>query len=111
MLSRKHAERITRVKRPPISAMAEFEIRAALTGPSHRPHAAAMSKTVINLKEATELQRLYAQLPQACRRAAAALRTSPPDHKLDGEALARFLEADKKAGDIARQIRKILGDE
>lgn len=91
--------------------MAEFEIQAALTGTSHRPHAAAMSKTVINLKEATELQRLYAQLPQACRRAAAALRTSPPDHKLEGDALARFLEADRKAGDIARQIKKILGDE
>jgi hypothetical protein len=70
-----------------------------------------MSKTVINAQEAAELQRLYAQLPQACRRAAAALRTTPPDHKLDGDALARFLEADRKAGDIARQIRRILGDE
>lgn len=91
--------------------MAELETQAALTDASHRPQGAAMSKTVINLKEATELQRLYAQLPQACRRAAAALRTSPPDHKLEGEALARFLEADRKAGDIAQQIRKILGDE
>ncbi len=93
------------------AVQSEFDVPAALTGASRRPHAAAMSKTVINLKEATELQRLYAQLPQACRRAAAALRTNPPDHKLEGEALARFLEADKKAGDIARQIRKILGDD
>jgi hypothetical protein len=27
---------------------------------------------------------------------------------LEGEALARFLEADGKAGDIVRQIKKIL---
>jgi hypothetical protein len=70
----------------------------------------AMSKAVISPKEAAELQRLYVLLPQACRRAAAALRTEPPDHRLGGEGMARFLEADKLAGDIMRQIRKILGD-
>jgi len=67
-----------------------------------------MSKTVIGAKEAAELQRLYAALPQACRRAAAALRTEPPAHKLEGEALARFSEADRKASDIVQQIKKIL---
>jgi hypothetical protein len=70
-----------------------------------------MSKTVISPKEVAELQRLYIELPQAYRRAAAALRTDPPGHSLEGKALARFLEADRKAGDIMRQIKKILGTE
>jgi hypothetical protein len=69
-----------------------------------------MSKAVISPKEAAELQRLYVELPQAIRRAGGALRTEPPGHNLEGEALARFLEADRKVGDIMRQIRKILGD-
>ena len=67
MLSRQHAGRVTRVKGLPISAKVEPETRAALTGTSHRPHAAAMSKTVINLKEATELQRLNCLKPVGAR--------------------------------------------
>jgi hypothetical protein len=69
-----------------------------------------MSKTTIKRKEAVELQRLYVELPQAIRRAAGTLRTEPPGHNLEGEALARFLEADRKVGDLMRQIKKILGD-
>jgi hypothetical protein len=70
-----------------------------------------MSKPYINPREAAELRRLYVELPQAIRRAAGALRTEPPSHNLEGEALARFLEADGKVGDLMRQIQKILGPE
>ena len=41
--------------------------------------------------QTAELQRLYAEYPVATARAAAALKTDPPGHLLEGEALRRFL--------------------
>ena len=54
-----------------------------------------------------ELKRLYAELPDAYKRAAGALRTN--GQPLEGAALQRFLEEDAKAGKIVRRIKEIQG--
>jgi hypothetical protein len=56
-----------------------------------------------------ELQRLYAEHPVANARAAAALRTDPPGHRLEGEALRRLLEEEAKVAAIVRRIKEIQG--
>jgi hypothetical protein len=55
-----------------------------------------------------ELQRLYAEYPVATARAAAALKTDPPGHLLEGEGLRRFLAEEERAATIVRQIKEIL---
>jgi hypothetical protein len=69
-----------------------------------------MAKSFITPAEAKELARLYQELGIASQRALDALRTDPPGHKLEGEALARFAAADKAVGEIMKEIRAIRGD-
>jgi len=69
-----------------------------------------MAKTFISRDEAEKLDRLYAELEKASQRALAALRTDPPGHTLEGNALTRFMAADKKVAAIIRKIREIRGD-
>lgn len=64
---------------------------------------------IISPEQGEELKKLYAELPEAYKRAAAALRTDPPGHRLEGDALKRFLELDAKAGAIVRRIKEIQG--
>jgi len=68
-----------------------------------------MATKIISPELAAELRELYAEYPIATARAAAALRTDPPAHDLDGEALRRFLAEDEKVAKIVRRIREILG--
>ena len=70
-------------------------------------HSQGMKET-ITPEEAAELERLYAELPQAYERAAAALRTEPR-HRLEGASLARFMEEEEKVATIVRRIKEILG--
>jgi hypothetical protein len=64
---------------------------------------------IITPELAAELQRLYAEYPVASARAAAALKTDPPGHELEGEALRRFLAEDAKVSAIVRRIKEIIG--
>jgi hypothetical protein len=68
-----------------------------------------MGKFTILPEQAEELRLLYAGHSKAIQRAAAALRTSPSGHILEGEALQRAIDADAEVAAIARQIKKILG--
>ena len=65
---------------------------------------------IISIKLEAELRRLYAELPNAHARAAAALRTDPPGHVLEGEALAHFLAGEEKIAAIVRRIKEIQGE-
>jgi hypothetical protein len=65
---------------------------------------------IISPELGAELKQLYAELPAAYQRAAAALRTDPPGHLLEGESLARFLAADAAASTIVRRIKEIQGE-
>ena len=60
-------------------------------------------------EKAAELEKLYAELPDAYKRAASALRTDPPAHILEGSALQRFLEEDAKVSAIIHRIKEIQG--
>jgi hypothetical protein len=53
-----------------------------------------MAKTTISHEEGEELKRLFAELPEAHNRVAAALRTAPPGYVLEGEALCAPLLLD-----------------
>jgi hypothetical protein len=66
-----------------------------------------VGKAFISPEEAAQLRRLYAEAHEASKRAADALRTNPPGHILEGEALARFAAEEKKIGDIMRWIKEI----
>lgn len=66
-------------------------------------------KNIITPAEGEELKRLYAEWPAANERAINALKTEPPYHQLEGEALERFLQEDAKVGAIVRRIKEILG--
>jgi hypothetical protein len=66
-------------------------------------------KNTITPADGEELQRLYAEWPAANERAMNALKMEQPYHRLEGEALARFLEEDAKVGAIVRRIKEILG--
>ena len=68
-----------------------------------------MARSVISPEEGAELKRLYADLPEAYKRAAAALRTDPPGHVLEGEALKRFMAEEAKVAAIVRRIKEIQG--
>jgi len=68
-----------------------------------------MAKQFITPEEGEELARLYAELPEAYSRAAAALSTN--GRPLEGDLLARFLEEDGKARAIVLRIREIQGIE
>jgi hypothetical protein len=70
-----------------------------------------MTIHIISIKLEAELRRLYAELPNAHARAAADLRTDPPGHVLEGEALARFLAEEEKIAAIVRRIKEIQGEE
>ncbi len=69
-----------------------------------------MTIHIISIKLEAELRRLYAELPNAHARAAAALRTAPPGHVLEGEALAHFLAGEEKIAAIVRRIKEIQGE-
>ena len=62
---------------------------------------------VINPSLGEELRQLFAELPLAYQRAAAALLTNGAP--LEGEALRRFLEEDNKVSVIVKRIREIQG--
>jgi hypothetical protein len=66
-------------------------------------------KNVISPEEGAELQRLYAELPEAQKRVLAAIKTSPPSHELTAEGLAQWIEAERAEGAIIRRIKEILG--
>jgi hypothetical protein len=68
-----------------------------------------MAKTTISHEEGEELKRLFAELPEAHKRAAAALRTDPPGHVLEGEALKRLMAEEAKVSAIVARIKEILG--
>ncbi len=70
-----------------------------------------MTIHIISVKLEAELRRLYTELPNAHARAASALRTDPPGHILDGEALASFLAGEEKIAAIVRRIKAIQGEE
>ncbi len=57
-----------------------------------------------------ELARLYAELPVAYSRAAEALKTEAPFHRLEGAALQRFMDEDAKAAAIVKRIKEIQGE-
>jgi hypothetical protein len=69
----------------------------------------AVEQKIIDPQLGAELQRLYAEYPVASARAAAALRTDPPGHYLEGEGLRRFLAEDAKVTAIVRRIKEIQG--
>lgn len=66
-----------------------------------------MAKISITSEENVEVQRLWAELPAAYGRAAAALRTDGAP--LEGAALRKFIEEDAKARAIVHRIKEILG--
>jgi hypothetical protein len=68
-----------------------------------------MAKTTISHEEGEELKRLSAELPEAHNRVAAALRTAPPGHVLEGEALKRVMTEEAKVSVIVVRIKEILG--
>lgn len=63
----------------------------------------------ITPEQAAELRSLYEQLPAAVARAAAEFKTEPPLHIWDEAAQARFVEEDRKVGEIFRRIRELQG--
>jgi hypothetical protein len=65
-------------------------------------------RTGITYREATELRRLYAELPDAAAAARMALKmaTRIP---MTGEPLARFLATDRRIVEIINRIQAILG--
>lgn len=68
-----------------------------------------MPKIDISLE--AELKWLNAELTEARRRAAAALRIEPPGHMLEGAALARALAEEGKVAALVRRIKQIqVGD-
>jgi hypothetical protein len=71
-----------------------------------------MAKMYISLEESKELEELFKQLPTAYARVIDSLRTNSPHHRLEGEALARFLAEDSKVRDIIRRVKefKARGD-
>jgi hypothetical protein len=73
-------------------------------------HIEGMTIHIISIKLEAELRRLYAELPNAHARAAAALRTDPPGHVLEGEALAHFLAGEEKIAAIVLRIKEIQGE-
>jgi hypothetical protein len=66
-----------------------------------------MSHVVLTPEQHAELDALRAELPKAELRALEALRDLGPDHKLEGEALTRFEEADHEVSDIRRRIEEL----
>jgi hypothetical protein len=66
-----------------------------------------MSHVVLTPEQHAELDALQAELPKAELRALEALRDLGPDHKLEGEALTRFEEADHEVSDIRRRIEEL----
>jgi hypothetical protein len=66
-----------------------------------------MRTKIISPEEGEELARLHAELEGANKKTAALL-TPPPTHRLEGEGLRQFIEAEDKVGAIHRRIRGIL---
>jgi hypothetical protein len=62
---------------------------------------------LISLEEGEELRRLYAELPEAQRRVASALRAG--GFPLVGAAIARLMEEHEKEAAIVRRIKEICG--
>jgi hypothetical protein len=69
-----------------------------------------MSHAVLTSEQRAELDALRAELPKAELRALDALRDLGPDHKLEGEALTRFEEADHEVAEIRRRIEELTGE-
>lgn len=65
--------------------------------------------TVITPEEGEELQRLYAELPEAHARVAAALRTDPPAYQQTSEQHARLIEAERAVSAILNRIKELQG--
>ena len=76
---------------------------------AHACYIASMAK-IVAPELGEELRRLRAELLEAQERAAAALRTNPPGHVLEGAALARFRTEDEKVAAIVRRIKEIQGE-
>ena len=68
-----------------------------------------MATKIISPELGIELRRLYAELPEAHRRAAVAFRTDSPAHILEGDALTRFMAAEDRVAAIVRRIKEIQG--
>lgn len=66
-----------------------------------------MCNVVLTPEQRAELDALWAELPKAELRALKALRDIGPDHKLEGEALTRFEEADHEVAEIRRRIKEV----
>lgn len=66
-------------------------------------------KNVISPEEGAELQRLYAELPEAQKRVLAAIKTSPPSHELTAEGLARWIEAERAEGPLYGVSKRYWG--
>ena len=76
--------------------------------PRRSGRAKALGKTVITFGEATELRRLYGELPNAAAEARQALKVASGE-ALTGEALARLRESDARLLQIVDRIKAILG--
>jgi hypothetical protein len=66
-------------------------------------------RSFISLEEAEELQRLYAEMRTASKRAADALQTQGAP--LEGMPLQRYRDEEAKVAAIWRRIREIYGTE
>ncbi len=64
---------------------------------------------VITPEESAELQRLYAELPKAHTRVAAALRTEPPAYQWTPKQYTRLIEAERAASTIVNRIKELQG--
>jgi hypothetical protein len=64
---------------------------------------------IISPKDRAELDGLYDALHEAQKRVAAALRTEPPGHMLEGAALTQLLAAEENEASIRRRLKEILG--
>ena len=69
-----------------------------------------MSNANLTPEQQAELEALQAELLKAERRALGALRDLGPDHKLEGEPLTRFEEADHEVTEIRRRIAELTGE-
>jgi hypothetical protein len=69
-----------------------------------------MSHAALTPEQRAELDALQEELPKAELRALLALRDLGSDHKLEGEALTRFEEADHEVTEIRHRIEELTGE-
>jgi hypothetical protein len=70
-------------------------------------HIRGMEGKIMDPELGEELARLYAKLPEAHERAAAAFKTGRIGSILEGDALKRFLMEEERVATIVRRIKEI----